>query len=105
MKDPANPPTHEVLNQCCLAIEEALNSVYRQGRVADNSIGPLEIRVVKNGTFEELMDYAISRGASINQYKVPRCVSFAPIMELLDSRVVSVHYSPAAPHWAPERRR
>nr|XP_027074287.1 probable indole-3-acetic acid-amido synthetase GH3.1 [Coffea arabica] len=105
VKDPANPPTHEVLNQCCLAIEEALNSVYRQGRVADNSIGPLEIRVVKNGTFEELMDYAISRGASINQYKVPRCVSFAPIMELLDSRVVSVHYSPAAPHWAPERRR
>ncbi|KAF3438832.1 hypothetical protein FNV43_RR17107 [Rhamnella rubrinervis] len=59
----------------------------------------------ENGTFEELMDYAISRGASINQYKVPRCVNFTPIMELLDSRVVSVHFSPAAPHWTPERRR
>uniref|UniRef100_A0A803KY41 Uncharacterized protein n=1 Tax=Chenopodium quinoa TaxID=63459 RepID=A0A803KY41_CHEQI len=58
---------HEVLGQCCLAIEEALNSVYRQCRVADRSVGPLEIRVVKNGTFEKLMDYAISRGASINQ--------------------------------------
>ncbi|KAJ4716195.1 putative Indole-3-acetic acid-amido synthetase GH3.3 [Melia azedarach] len=57
IKDPANSPTGEVLNQCCLAMEESLNSVYRQGRVADNSIGPLEIRVVKNGTFEELMDY------------------------------------------------
>ncbi|KAF9611045.1 hypothetical protein IFM89_026752 [Coptis chinensis] len=56
-----SPPTDEVLNQCCLAIEESLNSVYRQGRVADNSIGPLEIRIVKGGTFEELMDYAISR--------------------------------------------
>ncbi|KAE8708421.1 putative indole-3-acetic acid-amido synthetase GH3.8 [Hibiscus syriacus] len=53
-------------------MEESLNSVYRQGRVTDNSIGPLEIRMVKNGTFEELMDYALSRGASINQYKVPR---------------------------------
>ncbi|TKY70621.1 indole-3-acetic acid-amido synthetase GH3.1 [Spatholobus suberectus] len=105
MKDSSYPPTNEVLNQCCLAMEESLNSVYRQGRVADNSIGPLEIRVVKNGTFEELMDYAISRGASINQYKVPRCVSFTPIMELLDSRVVSFHFSPAAPHWTPERRR
>lgn len=105
VKDSANSPTGEVLNQCCLAMEESLNSVYRQGRVADNSIGPLEIRVVKNGTFEELMDYAISRGASINQYKVPRCVNFTPIMELLDSRVVSVHFSPAAPHWTPERRR
>ncbi|KAJ0039795.1 hypothetical protein Pint_27959 [Pistacia integerrima] len=104
VKDPANSPSDEVLNKCCVAMEEKLNSVYRQGRVADHSIGPLEIRIVKNGTFEELMDYAISRGASINQYKVPRCVSFTPIMELLDSRVVSVHFSPSEPHWTPERR-
>ncbi|KAL2512127.1 putative indole-3-acetic acid-amido synthetase GH3.1 [Abeliophyllum distichum] len=105
VKDPTNSPSEKVLNHCCLAMEESLNSVYRQCRVADNSIGPLEIRVVKSGTFEELMDYAISRGASINQYKVPRCVSFTPIMELLDSRVVSVHFSPSLPRWTPEPRR
>ncbi|KAG6513431.1 indole-3-acetic acid-amido synthetase GH3.8-like [Zingiber officinale] len=90
-----------VMERCCLAMEEALNSVYRQSRVADGSIGPLEIRVVTGGTFEELMDYAISRGASINQYKVPRCVTFPPILELLDSRVVSAHFSPALPRWSP----
>lgn len=105
VKDSSNSPSNEVLNKCCLAMEECLNSVYRQCRVADNSVGPLEIRVVKNGTFEELMDYAISRGASINQYKAPRCVSFTPIMELLDSRVVSSHFSQTLPHWTPERRR
>lgn len=105
IKDDTNSPTNEILNNCCLAMEECLNSVYRQGRVADNSIGPLEIRVVRNGTFEELMDYAISRGASINQYKAPRCVSFSPILELLNARVVSKHFSPALPHWTPERRR
>ncbi|EEF34864.1 probable indole-3-acetic acid-amido synthetase GH3.1 [Ricinus communis] len=104
IKDSANSPSEKVLSQCCHAMEESLNSVYRQGRVECNSIGPLEIRVVKNGTFEELMDYAISRGASINQYKVPRCVNFTPIMELLDSRVVSTHFSPALPHWTPKRR-
>ncbi|KAH9622799.1 hypothetical protein KSS87_022277 [Heliosperma pusillum] len=98
-------PPKRVLDGCCLAMEESLNSVYRQGRVADSSIGPLEIRVVKSGTFEELMDYAISRGASINQYKVPRCVNLTPIMELLDSRVVSSHFSPELPHWTPARRR
>lgn len=103
VKDPMNAPPSEVLSQCCLTMEESLNSVYRQGRVADNSIGPLEIRVVKSGTFEELMDYAISRGASINQYKVPRCVNFIPIMELLDSRVISTHFSPSLPRWTPER--
>ena len=68
-------------------MEECLNSVYRQCRVADNSIGPLEIRVVENGTFEELMDYAISRGAFISQYKDSMCVNFIPIMKLL-SRVI-----------------
>ncbi|KAL0291531.1 UNVERIFIED_CONTAM: putative indole-3-acetic acid-amido synthetase GH3.1 [Sesamum calycinum] len=104
VKDPANGPTREVLEECCRVMEESMNSVYRQCRVADNSVGPLEIRVVKNGTFEELMDYAISRGASINQYKAPRCVSFTPIVELLDARVLSAHFSPAPPHWTPERR-
>ncbi|KAM0835291.1 hypothetical protein ACQ4PT_063038 [Festuca glaucescens] len=94
----------ETLDNCCLEMEEALNTVYRQSRVADGSIGPLEIRVVRPGTFEELMDYAISRGASINQYKAPRCVTFPPIIELLDSRVVSSHFSPALPHWTPTRR-
>ncbi|CAA0806789.1 Probable indole-3-acetic acid-amido synthetase GH3.1 [Striga hermonthica] len=104
-KDPINSPSREVLDRCCLAMEESLNSVYRQCRVADSSIGPLEIRVVRSGTFEELMDYAISRGASINQYKAPRCVSYTPFKELLDSRVVSAHFSPSLPHWTPERRR
>ncbi|XP_023003445.1 probable indole-3-acetic acid-amido synthetase GH3.1 [Cucurbita maxima] len=102
VKDAANSPPEEILNQCCLTIEESLNSVYIQSRVSFNSIGPLEIRVVKNGTFEELMDYAISRGASINQYKTPRCVTFAPILQLLDRRVISVHFSPSKPHWTPE---
>lgn len=99
-----NAPSDDVLEKCCLVMEESLNSVYRQCRVADGSLGPLEIRVVKSGTFEELMDYAISRGASINQYKAPRCVSFTPIVELLDARVVSVHFSPVPPRWSPERR-
>ncbi|KAK1275974.1 putative indole-3-acetic acid-amido synthetase GH3.2 [Acorus gramineus] len=90
----------ELMEECCIEMEEALNAVYRQGRVGE-AIGALEIRVVRGGTFEELMDYAISRGASINQYKVPRCVSFTPIMELLDSRVVSKHFSPRCPKFNP----
>ncbi|KAK6121480.1 hypothetical protein DH2020_044780 [Rehmannia glutinosa] len=96
-KDSAIALRDKVLDQCCQAMEESFNLIYRQLRVSDKHIGPLEIRVVKNGTFEELMDYAISRGASINQYKVPRCVSSKPIVDLLDSRVVSKHFSPSLP--------
>ncbi|CAN1239430.1 Indole-3-acetic acid-amido synthetase GH3.6 [Linum grandiflorum] len=93
------PPS--VFEDCCLTMEESLNSVYRQGRVSDKSIGPLEMKIVEVGTFDKLMDYAISRGASINQYKTPRCVKFAPIIELLNSRVVSSYLSPKCPKWVP----
>jgi auxin responsive GH3 family protein len=93
------PPS--VFEDCCLTIEESLNSVYRQGRVSDKSIGPLEIKIVEAGTFDKLMDYAISLGASINQYKTPRCVKFAPIVELLNSRVMSCYFSPKCPKWIP----
>jgi auxin responsive GH3 family protein len=89
----------ETLGRCCLEMEEALSAVYRQGRVTDGSIGPLEIRVVRPGTFEEVMDLAVSCGTSIGQYKLPRCVTLPCMVELLDSRVVSSHFSPALPHW------
>ena len=73
---------------------------YREGRVGTGSIGALEIRVVRPGTFEEVADYAVvSRGASVGQYKVPRCVMVPAVVQLLDSRVVSRHFNPALPHW------
>ncbi|KAG8086023.1 hypothetical protein GUJ93_ZPchr0010g10973 [Zizania palustris] len=90
-----------VFDNCCLAVEEELNSVYRQGRASDRSIGPLEIRVVSDGTFDKLMDYALSRGASINQYKAPRCVRPGPLVELLDGRVQASYFSPKCPKWSP----
>ncbi|KAF5746025.1 putative Indole-3-acetic acid-amido synthetase GH3.6 [Tripterygium wilfordii] len=96
------PPS--VFEDCCLAIEESLNSVYRQGRVSDKSIGPLEIKIVESGTFDKLMDYALSQGASINQYKAPRCVKYAPIVELLNARVVESYFSPKCPKWVPDRK-
>lgn len=87
-----------IFKDCCLTIEESLDSVYRQNRVSE-AIGPLEIKVVEVGTFDKLMDYAISLGASINQYKTPRCVKFAPIVKLLNLRVVSTYFSPKCPKW------
>jgi auxin responsive GH3 family protein len=92
----------DVLPRCCLEMEEALSYVYRVLRVKDGTIGPLEIRVVRSGTFQDLADYSVSHGgASMGQYKVPRSVTVPAIVQLLDSRVVSRHFSPALPHWAP----
>ncbi|XP_078171526.1 putative indole-3-acetic acid-amido synthetase GH3.1 [Carex rostrata] len=94
-----------VFEDCCLAVEECLNSVYRQGRSCDKSIGPLEIRIVEEGTFDKLMDYALSQGASINQYKAPRCVRPGPVVELLNGRVQSKYFSPKSPKWAPGHKK
>ncbi|MCO5576795.1 hypothetical protein L7F22_030615 [Adiantum nelumboides] len=94
-----------MVEECCWSIEEKLDSVYRQGRVSDGSIGSLEIRVVTRGSFEALMDYCLSRGASINQYKAPRCVKAAPIVELMNCRVHSSYFSPRCPNWRPAAAR
>ncbi|MCL7027822.1 hypothetical protein MKW94_013007 [Papaver nudicaule] len=89
------------VESCCLAVEEGLDYIYRRCRTHDKSIGPLEIRVVKPGTFELLMDHFVSQGASINQYKTPRCVKTIPALELLNSRVKSCFFSPRDPTWNP----
>ncbi|XVE49799.1 hypothetical protein DITRI_Ditri01bG0110800 [Diplodiscus trichospermus] len=96
------PPS--VFEDCCFTVEESLNSVYRQGRVCDKSIGPLEIKIVEKGTFDKLMDFAISQGASINQYKTPRCVKYVPVIDLLNSRVISSYLSPKCPRWTPDHK-
>nr|GMD35170.1 indole-3-acetic acid-amido synthetase GH3.6-like [Ipomoea batatas] len=95
----ATPP--HIFEDCCLAVEESLSSVYRVCRVSDKFIGPLEIRIVESGTFDKLMDYAIAGGSLISQYKPPRCVTHAPVVELLDSRVMSNYFSPKPPELVP----
>ncbi|GER53030.1 auxin-responsive GH3 family protein [Striga asiatica] len=91
-----------VWEECCVAMEESFNWVYRKLR--DSSIGPLEIRIVKDGTFEEVMEWAVSRGASLRQFKVPRCVSKREMVELLDSRVVASYFRPPLPDQPTEPR-
>ncbi|RVW78031.1 Indole-3-acetic acid-amido synthetase GH3.17 [Vitis vinifera] len=86
-------PDHTIMEQCCSTVEESLDSVYRRCRRRDNSIGPLEIRIVKPGTFDALMDFCVSQGSSVNQYKTPRCIKSKEAIKILDSRVVGKVFS------------
>ncbi|KAJ9710036.1 hypothetical protein PVL29_001489 [Vitis rotundifolia] len=94
-------PDHTVMEQCCSIVEESLDSVYRRCRRRDNSIGPLEIRMVKPGTFDALMDFCVSQGSSVNQYKTPRCIKSKEAIKILDSRVVGKVFSKKVPFWEP----
>ncbi|CAH2057618.1 unnamed protein product [Thlaspi arvense] len=91
-----------LMEECCIAVEEELDYIYRQCRTKERSIGALEIRVVKPGTFEELMDLIISQGGSFNQYKTPRCVKpNTATLNLLNAHVTASFFSPRYPTWAP----
>ncbi|XP_050363357.1 putative indole-3-acetic acid-amido synthetase GH3.9 [Argentina anserina] len=97
----ATPLDDKVLQECCIAVEEELDYIYRRCRSHDKSVGPLEIRVVEPGTFEALMDYFISQGGSINQYKTPRGIKSKKALKLLESNVQGCYFSPRDPHWSP----
>jgi auxin responsive GH3 family protein len=84
-------------------VEDSLDSVYRRCRKKDNSIGPLEIRVVKHGAFDALMDFCVSQGSSVNQYKTPRCIKSEEAIKILDARLVGRFFSKNVPFWEPFR--
>ncbi|XP_057453649.1 putative indole-3-acetic acid-amido synthetase GH3.9 [Lotus japonicus] len=91
-----------VLQECCIAVEEQLDYVYCHLR-NDGSIGPLEIRVVEAGTFDTLLDLFISLGASINQYKTPRGIKSDKALNLLNSKVTASFFSPRYPKWGSKK--
>ncbi|XP_050226083.1 indole-3-acetic acid-amido synthetase GH3.17-like [Mercurialis annua] len=91
----------DLMEQCCFTVEEGLDYVYRRCRKKDKSIGALEIRVVKHGTFDALMDFCLSQGSSVNQYKTPRCIKSEEALQILDSRVIGNYFSKKTPSWEP----
>ncbi|CAM6130022.1 unnamed protein product [Calypogeia fissa] len=95
-------PTQEVLEQCCSAMEGTLNFIYRRDR-HDNSIGPLELRLVQAGTFDLLVNHALSCGTTLAQYKTPRCIGpqMPKPLEILNSRVVHKAFCKDKPPFTP----
>ncbi|XP_022753988.1 indole-3-acetic acid-amido synthetase GH3.17-like [Durio zibethinus] len=86
----------KIMLECCSKMEELLNYTYKIHR-KENAIAALEIRVVKQGTFVALMDYYVSKGASLSQYKAPSCIKSKEALKILDSRVIGKFFSPKIP--------
>ncbi|KAF8104037.1 hypothetical protein N665_0181s0058 [Sinapis alba] len=79
---------NELLVECCSVLENSLDPVYWKYRSENGPIGALEIRVVKEGTFDSIMDIYISRGATITQYKTPICMKSDEALKVLESSVL-----------------
>ncbi|MCL7045816.1 hypothetical protein MKW94_028947 [Papaver nudicaule] len=91
----------KMMEECCSTVEESLDSVYRRCRNKDKSIGPLEIRVVRSGAFDALMDFCVTQGSSVNQYKTPRCIKSDVAIKILDSMIIGKFFSRRPPFWQP----
>ncbi|KAL0891462.1 hypothetical protein Bca101_015445 [Brassica carinata] len=86
-----------VLVECCSVVEKSLGALYKRYRSKEGSIGALEIRVVQQGTFDVLMEYFISQGASLAQYKTPRCIKSSEALQVLENRVLARFFSEKLP--------
>ena len=86
----------EVLAECAALMD---GSLVEAGYVTSRkmgTIGPLELCVVRRGTFSRLLDRFMQSGAAITQYKTPRCLVSADALSLLRSSAVANIFSPAA---------
>ncbi|KAG7594503.1 GH3 family [Arabidopsis thaliana x Arabidopsis arenosa] len=88
---------NKVMVECCCVIEESFDVLYRKLRTKYGSIGALEIRVVAQGTFDSLMEYFISKGASTSQYKTPICINAPQGLAILEDKVLARFFSDKSP--------
>ncbi|KAK1364254.1 putative indole-3-acetic acid-amido synthetase GH3.5 [Heracleum sosnowskyi] len=68
-----------------------------RGEATDETIGPLELRVLTRGTFQKIMDHFIAMGCAVSQFKTPRCVSSSnnKVLQILGDNVVKSYFSTA----------
>ena len=83
----------DVLEECCKTLDFSFNFPYLRGR-AVGVIGPLELAIVKEGTFARLMNQFVQdRGVGASQYKTPRCIVNPTSLKLLREDTVATFRS------------
>lgn len=86
-----------VLKECCNCLDRAfVDAGYVSSRKVD-SIGPLELRILKKGTFYKILLHSLSMGNTLNQFKTPRCVgsSNKSVLQIVCNNVVKTYFSTA----------
>ncbi|KAK4593871.1 hypothetical protein RGQ29_017809 [Quercus rubra] len=89
--------SQEVLKECCNCLDKSfVDAGYVSSRKV-NSIGALELRVVRRGTFQEILDHYLGLGSAVSQFKTPRCVGPTNnlVLQILCANVVKSYFSTA----------
>ncbi|XP_057439642.1 jasmonoyl--L-amino acid synthetase JAR4-like [Lotus japonicus] len=89
--------SEKLLSECCNCLDKSfIDAGYTSSRKV-NCIGPLELRVVRRGTFQKVLDHYLGLGTAVSQYKTPRCVgsSNSRVLQILCDNVVKNYLSTA----------
>ncbi|KAG1367710.1 jasmonoyl--L-amino acid synthetase GH3.5 [Cocos nucifera] len=89
--------SEEVLSSCCNCLDLAfVDAGYVSSRKV-RSIGPLELRVLRRGTFQKILDHYLGLGAAVSQFKTPRFVgpSNSKVLQILCRNVIESYFSTA----------
>ncbi|KAF8380096.1 hypothetical protein HHK36_027566 [Tetracentron sinense] len=89
--------SQEVLNECCNCLDRSFLDAGYVGSRKVNAIGALELRVLKTGTFQKILDHYLGLGAAVSQFKTPRCVgpSNNMVLQILCNNVDQSYFSSA----------
>lgn len=85
----------EVVEECCNCLDRSFVDAGYVSMRKINGIGALELRVLKRGTFQKIMDHFVGLGGAVSQFKTPRCVGHTnkKVMQILASNVVKSYFS------------
>ncbi|KAL5727097.1 Jasmonoyl--L-amino acid synthetase jar6 [Ranunculus cassubicifolius] len=89
--------SEDVLTECCNCLDRTFIDPGYTGQRKVNAIGPLELRVLKRGTFQKILNHYLNLGGAFNQFKTPRFVGSgnAAVFQILSSGVVQSYFSTA----------
>ena len=89
--------SEEVLGECCNCLDRSFVDLGYVSSRKVNSIGPLELRVVRKGTFQKIMDHYLALGSAVSQFKTPRYVGPTnnAVLQILCTNVVNSYFSTA----------
>jgi len=89
--------SEELLRKCCNCLDKSFTDPSCNFSRKANTIGALELRVVRKGTFQKILDHYLGLGTSISQYKTPRYVGLTQniVLQILNENVVKKHLSTA----------
>jgi len=89
--------SEELLSSCANSMDLAFVDAGYVGSRKIKTIGALELRVLRKGTFGQVMNHYLSLGGAVNQFKTPRFVSQSnsKVLQILNRNVTQSYFSTA----------